>query len=219
MNIEELQKNPPYGMVAILFLGGFIALLNNTLLNVALPTIMIEFDVGPSDVQWVTTGYMLVNGILIPASAFFVQKYTNRALFITAMSFFSLGTALAIITPVFSLLIVARMIQASGAAMIMPLLMNVMLTVFPVEKRGTAMGFFGLVMFTAPAIGPTLSGWVIEHYSWQALFMIVLPISLLSLFYAVFRLKNVTPNRPMVLDIQSLILSSIGFGGLLYGFS
>ena len=111
------------------------------------------------------------------------------------------------------------MIQASGSAMMMPLLMNIMLTAFPIERRGTAMGMFGLVMFTAPAIGPTLSGWVIEHYTWRTLFGLVLPFAVLTLVYAAFKLRNITPNRDMKLDIFSLILSSIGFGGLLYGFS
>lgn len=219
MDYKELHKKPPYAMIAILFIGAFVAFLNNTLLNIALPTIMDEFSVKPSTVQWLTTGYMLVNGILIPASAFFVTKFTNRRLFIVAMSLFSLGTLLAIITPTFGLLIVARMIQASGSAMMMPLLMNIMLAAFPIEKRGTAMGVFGLVMFTAPAIGPTLSGWVIEHYTWRTLFVIVLPFSISTLIYAIFRLKNITPNRDMTLDVFSLVLSSIGFGGLLYGFS
>ncbi|HJF31776.1 MAG TPA: DHA2 family efflux MFS transporter permease subunit [Sporosarcina psychrophila] len=219
MDIKEMHQKPPYGMIAILFIGAFVALLNNTLLNVALPTIMIEFDVKPSVVQWLTTGYMLINGILIPASAFFIQKFTNRKLFLTAMVLFTLGTLLAILAPSFGVLVAARMIQACGSAMMMPLLMNVMLTAFPIERRGTAMGIFGLVMITAPAIGPTLSGWVIEHYTWRTLFGIVLPFSILTLVYAFFKLRNITPNRDMKLDVFSLILSSIGFGGLLYGFS
>ena len=219
MDIKKMHENPPYGMIAILFIGAFIALLNNTLLNIALPTIMVEFKIKPSIVQWLTTGYMLVNGIMIPASAFFIQKFTNRRLFITAMTLFSLGTLLAMIAPAFGVLVAGRMIQASGSAMMMPLLMNVMLTAFPVERRGAAMGIFGLAMFTAPAIGPTLSGWVIEHYEWRVLFGIVLPIAILTLIYAFFKLRNITPNRDMKLDVLSLILSSIGFGGLLYGFS
>lgn len=214
-----MHENPPYGMIAILFVGAFVAFLNNTLLNIALPTIMEEFSVMPSQVQWLTTGYMLMNGILIPASAFFITKFTNRRLFITAMALFSFGTFLAVITPNFQLLVIARMIQASGSAMMMPLLMNIMLTAFPVERRGTAMGVFGLVMFTAPAIGPTLSGWVIEHYSWRTLFGIVLPFALFTLVYAIFKLRNITPNRDVKLDVVSLLLSSVGFGGLLYGFS
>jgi len=219
MDIKKIHEKPPYGMIAILFIGAFVALLNNTLLNIALPTIMNEFNVKPSEVQWLTTGFMLVNGILIPVSAFFIQKFTNRKLFITAMTLFSLGTLLAIIAPSFWILVVARMIQAAGSAMMMPLLMNIMLTAFPVERRGAAMGIFGLVMFTAPAIGPTLSGFILESQSWRMLFIIVLPIALLTLVYAIFRLRNITPNRDMKLDVFSIILSSIGFGGLLYGFS
>ena len=219
MDIKKMHEKPPYGMIAILFVGAFVAFLNNTLLNIALPTIMDEFQVKPSDVQWLTTGFMLVNGILIPASAFFIQKFTNRRLFITAMSLFSIGTLIAMVTPTFGLLIVARMIQAAGSAMMMPLLMNIMLVAFPVEKRGSAMGLFGLVMFTAPAIGPTLSGWIIEQYSWRTLFGIVLPFSVFTVVYAIIRLKNITPNRDVKIDIFSLVLSSIGFGGLLFGFS
>ncbi|AXI01016.1 MFS transporter [Sporosarcina sp. PTS2304] len=219
LDIKKMHENPPYGVIAILFIGAFVAILNNTLLNIALPVIMNEFSIRPSDVQWLTTGFMLVNGILIPASAFFIQKFTNKKIFLTAMVLFSLGTFLAIVAPTFNLLIVARMIQASGSALMMPLLMNVMLTAFPIEKRGTALGMFGLVMFTAPAIGPTLSGWVVEHYSWRTLFVIVLPIALATIVIAIFKMKNITPNRDVKLDVLSLILSSIGFGGLLYGFS
>lgn len=214
-----MLEKPPYGMIAIMFIGAFVAFLNNTLLNIALPAIMDEFAVKPSQVQWLTTGYMLVNGILIPASAFFIQKFTNRKLFITAMTLFSLGTVLAMLAPTFGVLIAARMLQASGSAMMMPLLMNIMLAAFPIERRGAAMGMFGLVMFTAPAIGPTLSGWVIEHYTWRTLFGIVLPFAVGTLVYAIFKLRNITENRDVTLDILSLVLSTIGFGGLLYGFS
>lgn len=206
-------------MIAILFIGAFVAILNETLLNIALPAIMEEFEVNATAVQWLSTGYMLINGILIPASAFFIQRYTDKRLFIIAMALFTLGTFLASIAPAFGVLLGARMIQAAGSAIMMPLLMNVMLTAFPVEKRGAAMGMFGLVMITAPAIGPTLSGWLIEHYSWRMLFDLVLPIAILTLIFAAFKLKNVTPQRAIKLDVLSLILSSIGFGGLLYGFS
>ncbi|ARF17881.1 DHA2 family efflux MFS transporter permease subunit [Sporosarcina ureae] len=219
LEIKKMHEKPPYGIIAILFIGAFVAILNNTLLNIALPVIMEEFSITPSAVQWLTTGYMLVNGIMIPASAFFIQKFTNRRIFITAMVLFSLGTLIAIVAPTFSLLVVARMIQASGSALMMPLLMNVMLTAFPIEKRGAALGMFGLVMFTAPAIGPTLSGWVVENYSWRTLFEIVLPISVLTLVLAIFKLKNITPNRDVRINFLSLVLSTIGFGGLLYGFS
>lgn len=221
MNIEKehASQNTPYGIIIIMFIGAFIAILNETLLNVALPSIMNEFEVKPTAVQWLTTGYMLVNGILIPASAFLIQRFTNRALFITAMSLFTVGTIIASFSPTFNILLLARMLQAAGSAVMMPLLMNIMLVSFPIEKRGTVMGVFGLVFFVAPAVGPPLSGFIVEHYSWRALFYIVIPFALFILVYAIFKLKNLTPNRPIKLDVLSIILSSIGFGGLLYGFS
>lgn len=213
------EKKTPYGIIVILFIGAFVAILNETLMNVALPSIMNEFTVKPTAVQWLTTGYMLINGILIPASAFLIQRFSNRALFITAMGLFTAGTLLASFSPTFGVLLAARMIQAAGSAVMMPLLMNIMLVAFPIEKRGKAMGIFGLVMVVAPALGPTVSGWVVEHYSWRMLFHIVLPFSIFTLLYAIFKLKNLTPQRKINLDVFSIILSSFGFGGLLYGFS
>lgn len=219
MDVKQLQKNPPYGMIAILFFGAFIAFLNNTLLNVALPAIMVEFSVKPAIVQWLTNGYMLVSGILIPASAFFIIRFTNRQIFFWSMSLFTLGTALAAFSPSFGFLIAGRMVQASGAGLLMPLLMNVMLTAFPIERRGTAMGFFGLIMFAAPAIGPTLSGWIVQNYSWRMLFEMLLPLSIIILLIAILKLKNITPNKNIQIDIFSLIFSTIAFSTLLYGFS
>src|SRR5690625_745323 len=219
MDIKKIHEKPPYGMIAILFIGAFTAFLNNTLLNIALPTIMTEFQISPTKVQWVTTSYMLVNGIVIPASAFLITRFTNRSILLWAISLFTIGTFIAMVSPTFSLLVVGRMLQASGSGMMMPLLMNVILIAFPIEKRGTAMGFFGLVMFVAPAIGPTLSGWVIQQYSWRVLFSIILPFGIIALIYAIVKLKNITPNRKIKLDVFSIILSSIVFGGLLFGFS
>ncbi len=132
----------PYGILAVLMIGAFIAFLNNTLLNIALPSIMKDLAIEPATAQWLSTGFMLVNGVLIPTSAFLIQKYSVRRLFLFAMTLFSTGTILAGFADVFPVLLAGRMIQASGSAIMMPLLMNVMLVSFPIEKRGTAMGFF-----------------------------------------------------------------------------
>lgn len=212
-------KKPPYLMLAILFVGAFVAFLNNTLLNVALPSIMKDFDVEASTVQWLATGYMLVTGVLVPASAFLITRFKNKTLFVTSMAIFTIGTALAILAPNFGVLLAARMIQAVGASVMGPLLMNIMLVSFPVEKRGAAMGIFGLVMIMAPAIGPTLSGYLVEHFSWHYLFIIILPFAIISLLLAIFKFDNVMETKPVTLDVFSIILSTIGFGGLLYGFS
>ena len=213
------SQRPPYGIIGVLMVGAFIAFLNNTLLNIALPSIMIDFNIGPSTVQWLTTGFMLVSGIMIPTSAFLIEKYSVRRLFLTAMGLFTFGTLVAGIAPSFAVLITARMLQASGTAIMMPLLMNVMLVSFPVEKRGAAMGVFGLILMFAPAIGPTLSGWIIEHYNWRMLFHFVSPIAITIFILGFFLLKDKKEVVNIRIDVFSLLLSSVGFGGLLYGFS
>ena len=216
----KVLKKPPYLMLVVLFVGAFVAFLNNTLLNVALPSIMTAFDIEDySTVQWLATGYMLISGILVPASAYLITKFRTRPLFILSMAIFVVGTAMAAFAPTFGFLLAGRMIQAAGAATMSPILMNVMLISFPVEKRGQAMGMFGLVMVLAPAIGPTLSGYIVEHYDWSVLFKMILPIAIISLLLAVWKAEDVLPNRDAKIDMLSVVLSTFGFGGLLYGFS
>ena len=120
---------------------------------------------------------------------------------------------------IFAILLLGRMLQAAGSAILMPLLMNVMLVSFPIQKRGTAMGVFGLILMFAPAIGPTLSGWIIEHYNWRMLFHFITPIAVIVFLIGFFLLKDKKEKVDLRLDFVSLLLSSIGFGGLLYGFS
>lgn len=213
------HTRPPYGILSVLMVGAFIAFLNNTLLNIALPSIMTELQINTATVQWLTTGFMLVNGILMPATAFLIEKYSVRRLFLVAMSLFTFGTIIAGMAHTFPILLSGRLLQASGSAIMMPLLMNVMLVSFPVEKRGTAMGVFGLILMSAPAIGPTLSGWIIEHYDWRMLFHFVTPIAVTIFMLGFFMLKDKKGKVDIKLDIFSLIISSIGFGGLLFGFS
>ncbi|MDF2556329.1 MAG: Drug/metabolite transporter, superfamily protein [Bacillales bacterium] len=217
--MTETTKKPPYGIIAIMMIGAFVSMFNETLLNVALPSIMKDLAVEPSTVQWLSTGYMLVNGVLIPTSAFLIQRFSVRNIFLTAMLLFTAGTITAGFAHTFSLLLTARLIQASGAAIMMPLLMNVMMSSFPIEKRGMAMGLFGIVFMTAPAIGPTLSGWLLEHYNWRMLFHVVSPIAFAVVLIGFFLLKGEKKTATLKLNYISLILSSIGFGGLLYGFS
>jgi EmrB/QacA subfamily drug resistance transporter len=220
MNQEFNQDvRPPYGIITILMVGAFISFLNNTLLNVALPSIMANLNVDTATVQWLSTGYMLVNGILIPTTAFLIQKFSVRHLFLVAIGLFSIGTIIAGLASLFPVLLVARMVQASGSAIMMPLLMNVMLVSFPVAKRGTAMGVFGLILMFAPAIGPTLSGWILEHYDWRMLFHFITPIAIVVWILGFILLKDKKEKVDIHLDIISVLLSSVGFGGLLYGFS
>jgi EmrB/QacA subfamily drug resistance transporter len=206
-------------ILTVMLLGAFVAILNQTLMNVALPEMMIDLEISANTAQWLTTGYMLVNGVLIPVTAFLIERFTTRQLFLTSMGLFAGGTLICAVAPDFSILLLGRVVQAAGAGIIMPLLMIVILTIFPIAKRGQAMGLIGLAMTFAPAIGPTLSGWIVQNYSWRVLFYIVLPIAIIDFLIAAVLLKNVTNQTFPKIDLTGIILSTLGFGGLLYGFS
>ncbi|QAA21464.1 DHA2 family efflux MFS transporter permease subunit [Sporolactobacillus terrae] len=206
-------------IILVLILGAFVALLNQTLMNVALPKMMTDLNISTNTAQWITTGYMLVNGVLIPITAYLMETFTTRKLFISAMVLFSLGTLVCALSPNFIILMGGRVIQATGAGIIMPLMTNVFLTIFPPEKRGGAMGLMGVAMIFAPAVGPTLSGYIVEHFTWRLLFWIVLPLGIVDVFLAITFLRNVGRRSFPKLDLLGIILSTIGFGGILYAFS
>ncbi|MFC7395175.1 DHA2 family efflux MFS transporter permease subunit [Scopulibacillus cellulosilyticus] len=209
----------PAPIIFVLIMGAFVAILNQTLMNVALPKIMNDFNITTSTAQWLTTIYMLVNGVLIPITAFLMEKFSTRVLFVGAMLFFAVGTFICAITPNFSIMLVGRVVQAIGAGIIMPLMTNVFLTIFPPEKRGAAMGMMGVAMIFAPAVGPTLSGWIVENWTWRLLYWIVLPFAVLDIILALVFLKNVFKLKNPKLDIWGVIFSTIGFAGVLYAFS
>ena len=180
---------------------------------------MIHFSIDETQVQWLTTAFLLTNGIMIPISAFIIGKFTTRQIFISAITVFTFGTAVAAFSDSYTLLLIARIVQAMGSGVMMPLMMTVLLTMFPVEKRGAAMGMMGLVISFAPAIGPTLSGYLVEYFNWRMLFFAVLPIAILTLILSIFFISNVTERTNPKVDVLSILMSSFGFGGLLYGFS
>lgn len=213
----NIKQNIP--LMAVLLSGAFITILNQTLLATALPPIMIDFRVTESTVQWLQSIFMLVNGIMIPITAFLINRFTTRKLFMFAIGIFTVGTLIAALSPHFSLLLLGRVLQGTGAGIMMPLLQTIMFLLFPIEQRGRAMGLFGLVIAFAPAIGPSLSGYLVDNYPWRSVFYVVLPIGVLILISSYFVLKNVTPQTNPRVDYLSIVLSTLGFGGLLYGFS
>jgi EmrB/QacA subfamily drug resistance transporter len=213
---STLKKGP---IMAIMILGAFFTIFNQTTMTVALPKLMEAFDIDASTGQWLTTGYMLVNGVLIPVTGFLMQRYTTRQLFQTSMVIFLIGTIVSALAPSFSVLLTGRLIQAASTGITMPLLMNVVLSLFPPEKRGTAMGTVGLAIIFAPAIGPTLAGYVLDVYPWQTLFYGMIPFILIIIICGFIFLKNVSDTTMSKIDVISLILSTVGFGALLYGFS
>ena len=206
-------------IVGILLAATFVALLNQTLLIVALPSVMQEFNIEASLAQWVTTAFMLMSGIMIPITAFLVEKFSSKTLLLISLSIFIIGTVIGAIAVNFEMLLVARITQAIGAGIIMPLMQTVLLIIFPPDQRGAAMGMSGMIIGFAPAIGPTLGGWLIDQFAWRALFYTVIPIAIIVLILSFILMKNVTEQKQVHLDTASVILSSLGWGGLLYGFS
>ncbi|MFJ8527534.1 MDR family MFS transporter [Bacillus sp. NPDC094106] len=202
-----------------LILGAMVALLNETLLGNALTVLMKEFDVTASTIQWLSTSYMLVVGVLVPITALLQQWLTTRQMFLTAMVTFLVGTLIAGFAPTFSVLLIGRIVQAIATGLISPLLMNTILIICPPEKRGATMGLIALVMMSAPAIGPTLSGIIVDSLSWRWLFYIVIPIVIISILIGMKYIQNVTELTRPKIDYLSILLSTLGFGGIVYSFS
>ncbi len=180
---------------------------------------MTDFHISATAVQWLTTGFMLIMGIMIPVSAWLLTRINSKYLYLTAMVIFGLGTTLAYFAVNFQMLLIARMIQAMGVGISAPVFQTIMSSVYPPEKRGSAMGTAGIVIGLAPAIGPTLSGWIIDNYSWRALFLFILPINILVIIVSLFTLRKVLPTSKQPIDWWSVLISTIGFGSMLYGFS
>ncbi len=206
-------------VVGVLLLGSFLAILNQTLLVTSLPLIMKDLAIDAKTAQWLTTAFLLINGIMVPITAFLIEKFRTRRLYLSALCLFTAGTLVAALSPNFTVLITGRIIQAAGAGMMIPLMQTVMLVIFPVKKRGFAMGMVGLVIAFGPAIGPTLGGWISDQYTWRYLFYLVFPISIITIIFTFFSLKNVMKVTNPRVDVLSIVLSTLGFGGLLYGFS
>ncbi|PLS26328.1 multidrug MFS transporter [Bifidobacterium parmae] len=205
--------------IIVMMVGSFTAILNQTLMTSALPHLMREFDITSNTAQWLSTGFMLTNGIMIPITAFLIQKFTTRQLFFYAIGMFLFGTLVCTFAPGFWVLLAGRVLQATGAGILMPLLQTVLFITFPPEKRGAAMGWFGLVIAFAPALGPTLSGLIIDFLPWRFLFVPLIAIAVVVLAAAVPTVRNVTTRTDPTIDVFSIALSTLGFGGLLLGFS
>ena len=206
-------------MVAVMLAGTLLAVLNQTLLSPALPAIMAGLEVDATTVQWLTSGYSLVEAVIIPLSAYLIGRFTTRQLFITGFSIFMAGSLAAAVAPNFWVLLLGRVLQAACTGMAMPMVFTVILLVFPREKRGTAMGVIGLIIGFAPAIGPSLAGLLVDTVGWRWLFGIVTILSAVVIAVAVGVLRNYGNFKRTTFDKLSVLLSSAGMVSLLYGLS
>lgn len=215
--MTKSTKNGP--ILAILLTGTFLCNLNQTLLNVALPSIMSDFNISASQGQWISTGYMLVSGLMIPITAFLIERFKTRPLYHFSITMFLIGSILAGISPSFTVLILGRMIQAIGSGVIMPLMTVTLMNIYPANKIGSIMGLIGLAMNFAPGIGPTMAGWIVQSYNWRYLFYILIPFAALNLLLSFRYLANVGRQKMLKFNLIGVILSSVGLGCLLLGFS
>lgn len=206
-------------IISAFLIATFIGLFNETALNMAFVQLIADFNSDAPTIQWLTTGYLLTLGVLVPISAILMQRFTTRQLFVASLVFSIVGTIIAAISPTFIILLLGRIIQAAGTAIILPLMMQVVLLVYPINKRGAAMGKIGLVIIFAPAIGPTIAGIVIDQLSWHFIFWLSLPFLVFSLLFGLKFIQNVSEVKTVKFDILSIVLSTIGFGGIVYGFS
>jgi MFS transporter, DHA2 family, lincomycin resistance protein len=206
-------------VINLLLVSAFVVILNETIMSVAIPPLMASLGVTAAAAQWVTTAFLLTMAVVIPMTGFLLQRLPTRPIFVLAMSLFSLGTLAAALAPGLEFLVVARVIQASGTAIMMPLLMTTVMTLVPPETRGKTMGNITMVISVAPAIGPVLSGLILNYLHWRWLFVLVLPFALGSLWLGWRRIENVTTPREAPLDVASVVLSVFAFGGSVYGLS
>ena len=191
-------------VIRLLLVSAFVVILNETIMGVAIPHLVIDLGITEVAAQWLSTAFMLTMAVVIPITGFLLQRFNTRPIFIAAMSLFSIGTLIAAVAPGFEVLLAGRVVQASGTAIMMPLLMTTVMTLVPPATRGRTMGNISIVIAVAPAIGPTISGIILSTLSWRWMFL---------------RVQNVTEPRKVPIDVLSVIISAIGFGGFVFGLS
>ena len=206
-------------VIWLLLAAAFVAILNETTMGVAIPHLIGDLGITAVQAQWLTTAFMLTMAVVIPTTGFLLRRFTTRTMFAAATGLFSAGTLVALLAPGFEVLVVARVIQASGTAIMMPLLMTTLMDVVPPHLRGRMMGRVSIVMSLAPAIGPTLSGVILDTLNWRWIFGIVLPIALVALAVGVRWIHNLGEQTRAPIDLLSVVLSAFGFGGLVFGLS
>ncbi|VDG20409.1 multidrug transporter [Lactobacillus paracollinoides] [Lactiplantibacillus mudanjiangensis] len=219
--VATLKEHPKQRttMVIMMLLGAFLTLLTETFLNNALPTIMKELSVSQATAQWLSTGYLMVAGLMIPISAWVFKRFDVKWTYLVMMVIFLIGSIIGYLAPTFLVLLIGRLIQAIAAGSLIPLIQNVVLILYPVEKRGAAMGMTGIVVAFAPAIGPTLSGLLIDDFGWRSLFLVLIPLTLIILILGAVFIQHINDASHEAIDLWSLFLSFTGFGSLLYSFS
>ncbi|MDV3126744.1 DHA2 family efflux MFS transporter permease subunit [Mycobacterium sp. 21AC1] len=207
-------------IIALLVGSAFVMILNETIMSVALPALIVDLDIAASTAQWLTSGFLLTMAVVIPMSGSLLQRFPVRGIYVASMALFCAGTLVAAVAPGFAVLLVGRIVQACGTAVMMPLLMTTVMTLIPADRRGQMMGTITIVIAVAPAIGPTLSGFILGSLDWRWMFWIVLPIALVALSAGLAWLRvDDERQEPTPIDAISVPVSAIAFAGLVFGLS
>jgi DHA2 family lincomycin resistance protein-like MFS transporter len=200
-------------LIWLLVGSAFVMILNETIMSVALPALITNLRVSVGTAQWSTSGFMLTMAVVIPVTGFLLHRFPPHAVYLASMSLFSSGTVIAALAPGFPLLLAGRVVQASGTAVMVPLLMTSVIRLVPTERRGATMGTITVVIAVAPAVGPTLSGIILTTLGWRWMFWVVLPVALVALAAGATWLRMRSATRPVPLDLRSVLLSAVAFGG------
>ncbi|MFC5728248.1 MULTISPECIES: MDR family MFS transporter [Nocardioides] len=204
-------------VIKLLVAATFVVFLNETIMINAIPRLMVDFNIAERSAQWLSTAFMLTMAAVIPITGWFLQRVSTRSAYATAMATFCTGTLLAAVAPTFEVLLLGRVIQAGGTAVMMPLLMTTLMTVVAAEDRGRVMGQVTLAMSCAPALGPAVAGVILELGSWRLIFVLVLPVAALVAVSGMRLLVNVGEPQVSSVSWLSVVLAASGFGSFVYG--
>lgn len=204
-------------MIMVLMLAGFAGSLSQNLLTSALPAIINDLKINAVSGQWLTTSYILILGIITAISAWIFFCIPTRKLELISLSLFTIGCLGAILAPNFSILLFMHIIQACGAGILIPLMQMVVLELYPMEKQGQAMSLTGIIVGFAPALGPTISGILTDHWGWRSIFVLLSALGIFCLLISLVTLRNVGNLNVLPLDWKSLLLYSLGFITLMLG--
>ncbi len=203
----------------VVILGVFMSILDQTIVNIAIPRLQTAFGADIHSVQWVLTAYILTQGVVTPTAAFFSDRFGIKRFYIISLAAFTIGSALCGLSWSLPVLILFRILQGAGGAALFPLSITLLFREFPPQERGTAMGFFGIPALLAPAIGPTFGGYLVTYAGWQFIFYINVPVGILAVILCTLLLREYRPEARPGFDIPGFISSAAGLACILYALS
>lgn len=224
--ISHDQAKPALGspsspglIIGVMVVAAFVMILNETIVSIALPHLAVEMGVTTGAAQWLISGFLVTMAVVIPTTGFLLERFTPRQVFLVAIGSFTIGTLVAALALNFPMLLIGRMVQACGTAVMIPLVMTSVMKLIPAHRRGAMMGTISIVIGVAPAIGPTVGGAILYAFGWRWMFWLVLILAVALFVFGLFRLYVPSQTRQVPLDGASVLLSAVGFAGLVYGLS